>query len=78
MNRIPDPPEEEGFYRAPSVGPNVSLMGSVEQPTKDDCQDFSLDGGKNCSWSSSRVKLFRLSRIRDMPEGARVLEWRST
>ncbi|MCI29145.1 hypothetical protein A2U01_0050354, partial [Trifolium medium] len=46
-----------------SAGPKVSLMGRVEQPTKDDCQDFSLDGGRDRSWSSSWAKLFRLSGI---------------
>ncbi|MCI46951.1 hypothetical protein A2U01_0068192, partial [Trifolium medium] len=53
-------------------------MGSVEQSTKDDCQDFSLDGGRNRFRSSSWVKLFRLFGIRDKLGWACVLVARST
>ncbi|MCI31048.1 hypothetical protein A2U01_0052259 [Trifolium medium] len=61
-NRIPDPPVEEGIYSAPSAGPKVPVMGRVEQPTKSDCQDFSLDGGRGCYFALILVELFHVSR----------------
>ncbi|MCI68464.1 hypothetical protein A2U01_0089725, partial [Trifolium medium] len=36
-----------------SAGPKVPLMGRVEQLIKSDCQDFSLDGRRDCYRSSS-------------------------
>ncbi|MCI86008.1 hypothetical protein A2U01_0107287, partial [Trifolium medium] len=48
-------------------------MGRVKQLIKSDCQDFSFDGGRDRSWSSSWAKLLRLSGIRDKLGWARVL-----
>ncbi|MCI63537.1 hypothetical protein A2U01_0084794 [Trifolium medium] len=56
----------------------VPLMGRVEQPIKSDCQDFSLDGGRDRWLALILGELFRrvLGRTNKI-KGTRVLVMRS-
>ncbi|MCI50992.1 hypothetical protein A2U01_0072236, partial [Trifolium medium] len=57
---VPGSPVKESLYNAPNAGPKVPLMGHAGQPNKGDCQDISVEGGKDCYVALILDELFRV------------------